>query len=66
MTLRDYLVAHGLSQTEFAAVAGVPVTTLHGWLSGRRTPSLSAMRRICAATGNAVQPNDWAAEPAAA
>lgn len=60
MQLREYLDRHGLTQTAFAARAAMPLTTLHGLLSGRRSPSLALMTKIAVQTNGAVQPNDWA------
>jgi transcriptional regulator with XRE-family HTH domain len=43
--------AQGLSQSELAEAAGVPVGTLRGWEYGRRTPLLDAAARLADALG---------------
>ena len=49
--LRWLRQAGGLSQSELAKAAGVPVGTLRGWEYGRRTPLLDAAARVAAALG---------------
>lgn len=58
MTLREYLDREALSLTDFAARLGVPVTTAHGYVSGRRTPSLEWAVKIEDATAKAVMVRD--------
>jgi transcriptional regulator with XRE-family HTH domain len=67
MNLRDYLSAETISLTEFAARLGVPITTAHGYVSGRRMPPLDAAVRIEELTGGAVTVRDLLAsqQPAA-
>jgi transcriptional regulator with XRE-family HTH domain len=43
--------AAGLSQTQLAAAAGVPVGSLRQWEHGRRTPLLDAAARLAVAMG---------------
>jgi transcriptional regulator with XRE-family HTH domain len=45
-TLRE---AAGLSQSQLAKVAGVPVASLRGWEQGRRTPLFDAAVRVAEA-----------------
>jgi XRE family transcriptional regulator, regulator of sulfur utilization len=49
--LRRLRQARGLSQSELAKAAGVPVGTLRGWEYGRRTPLLDAAARLADALG---------------
>ena len=41
----------GLSQSQLARAAGVPVSTLKNWEQGRREPLLSAAYRLAKALG---------------
>lgn len=41
--------AAGLSQSQLARAAGVPVTSLQQWEQGRRTPLLDAAARVAEA-----------------
>jgi transcriptional regulator with XRE-family HTH domain len=41
--------ANGLSQSQLARAAGVPVTSLQQWEQGRRTPLLDAAARVAEA-----------------
>lgn len=66
MTLREYLDKEALSLTDFAARLGVPVTTAHGYVSGRRTPSLEWAVKIEDVTAQAVQVRDLLPSEAAA
>jgi DNA-binding transcriptional regulator YdaS (Cro superfamily) len=59
MHLRTYLSEADETMTGFAARVGVSVSTVHGWVSGRRTPSLATVRAIRAATGGAVTADDF-------
>jgi transcriptional regulator with XRE-family HTH domain len=43
--------AKGLSQTQLAAAAGVPVGSLRNWEQGHRTPLLDAAARLAKALG---------------
>jgi transcriptional regulator with XRE-family HTH domain len=43
--------AAGLSQSQLAKAAGVPVRTYQEWEHGRRTPLLDAAARIAVALG---------------
>jgi transcriptional regulator with XRE-family HTH domain len=43
--------ARGLSQSQLARAAGVPVGTLRGWEQGRRTPLADMLPRLAGALG---------------
>jgi plasmid maintenance system antidote protein VapI len=58
MKLRAYLDTRDIRLTTFAETMGVPVTTAHGWVSGRRTPSLADAVRIEDATDSVVTVRD--------
>ncbi len=66
--LRQLRLRAGLSQSDVCRAAGVPLSSLRNWESGRREPLLSAAARVAAAigvdVGALVQPLDD--EPAAA
>jgi DNA-binding transcriptional regulator YdaS (Cro superfamily) len=59
MILADYLARNRVTVAAFAARIGRKMTTVHGWLSGARAPSLQAVQDIEAATGGAVTLTDW-------
>jgi len=44
-------LAAGLSQSQLARAAGVPVGTLQGWEQGRRTPLADVLPRLVGALG---------------
>ena len=56
MTLIEFKVVRGLSLTALSELLGFPVSTVAGWLDGRRLPGPELLRRISAATGGAVMP----------
>lgn len=66
MTLREYLDREQLSLTDFAGQLRVPVTTAHGYVSARRTPSLEMAVRIEDLTGGKVSVRDLLPSEAAA
>jgi len=37
----------GLKQSEFAASLGVPKQTIHAWESGKISPSIASLIKIC-------------------
>jgi transcriptional regulator with XRE-family HTH domain len=49
--LQQLRLGAGLSQTELADAAGIPVGSLRNWERGRRTPLLDAAARIATAIG---------------
>jgi transcriptional regulator with XRE-family HTH domain len=49
--LQQLRQAKGLSQTQLALAAGVPVGSLRNWERGRRVPLLDAAARIAVALG---------------
>lgn len=59
MTLDEYLRTNGISEAAFAAAIGVTQPTVHRYRRGLRVPEPEAMRRIRAATGDLVLPNDF-------
>ena len=58
MTLAEYRAATGISITALAKQLGLPMTTVHGWFTGRRKPDLDLLESVSAATGGAVTPAD--------
>ena len=66
MQLRAYLTETKTSMTSLAALLGVGVSTVHGWASGRRSPSLIVVQRLRDLTGGAVTVDDWVKPPTAA
>ena len=59
MTLREYIVAHGLRQRELARRWKMPESTLSDYLNGRRQPSLATARRIKRQSKGAVPLEAW-------
>ena len=59
MHLREFKAQQGLTLTALAALLGRPVSSVHGWLHGRRRPDHASLRRIQEATGGAVTANDF-------
>lgn len=62
MTLGEHLKQNGISLTAFAASIGEKVTTVHGWISGRRNPGLASLVAIERVTGGAVRATDFLPE----
>lgn len=58
MTLSEFQKTNGLTLVALAARLGMPVTTVHGYLSGNRKPALEVLARIEEATDGAVKPGD--------
>jgi DNA-binding transcriptional regulator YdaS (Cro superfamily) len=58
MRLKAYLLTRDIRLTDFAAGMGVKITTAHGWVSGRRTPSAKQAVRIEDATNGEVTVRD--------
>lgn len=60
MTLSDYLTRGSISMNEFARRIGAKnARTVQRYIKQGRIPSGTMMARIVAATGGAVQPNDF-------
>jgi len=59
MLLTSYRERERLSRAELAARLGVSVITVSRYERGLRRPTRTVMSRIVAATGGAVQPNDF-------
>lgn len=57
--LADHLRKTGMTQLEFAELAGVPGPQVSMWLSGRRRPGLESAFKIERATGGKVRATDW-------
>jgi transcriptional regulator with XRE-family HTH domain len=47
--LQSFRLAKGLSQSQLAKAAAVPLGTLRGWEQGRRVPLLDAAARLAVA-----------------
>jgi hypothetical protein len=59
MTIAEYLKKNGMSLTAFAASIEEGVTTVHGWMSGRRRPGLASLVAIERVTDGAVRAIDF-------
>ena len=59
MKIKVYMVKEGLSRAEFSQTIGVTPTTLSGYCSGDRMPSLDTVREIHNATRGAVSFADF-------
>jgi DNA-binding transcriptional regulator YdaS (Cro superfamily) len=64
MTLAQYLKSQNLPLVAFAADLGEKVTTVHGWVSGRRKPGVVSLARIERITSGAVRAADFVPEEA--
>ena len=65
MKLTEYLTVSGLTQGKFAEMVGVSQAALGRYAAGKRLPRPAILRRIVAASGGAVQANDFFAGEAA-
>ena len=54
MDLLTYKRTEGLTLTQLSARLGFGVSTVHGWLTGRRSPELLALPQIVQRTGGMV------------
>ena len=59
MTLAQYLKSKNLPLVTLAADLGEKVTTVHGWVSGRRRPGIVSLARIEQVTSGAVRAADF-------
>lgn len=59
MILADYLVSQRQTLSDFAALLGVKVSTLHAWTTGAREPDLRSVAKIAELTGGSVTADDW-------
>jgi len=66
MNLGQWMSNTGTRLNELADELGKPVSTVHGWKSGRRTPSAADLALIEKVTGGAVTVHDFVRVPAAA
>lgn len=66
MNLKDYLHENGKKITTFAADLQKPVSTVHGWIAGRRLPRATDLAAIERATDGKVTAKDFVQESAAA
>lgn len=57
--LDNYLAEKKITQTEFAALAGVTQSQISKLRSGKANPSFALLRRIEALTGGRIKPNDF-------
>ncbi len=64
MRIREYLRQAGLTVTAFAAEVGVSEAAMSRYARGKRAPRPDVVRRIAAASGGRVQPNDLFEVPA--
>lgn len=64
MTLAQYLLAHSISQADFAARLGTSDATVSRWASGKMIPRREMIARIAAETAGAVNPASWFNLPA--
>ena len=58
MTLADFKQTNGLTLGVLADLLGCKVSTLHGWISGRRTPDEAAVKNIVERTEGQVTAAD--------
>ncbi len=59
MTLDEYLIKEGLTETVFAAKAGVSQAQVNRLRKGGVWPKQKLVRRILIVTGGKVTPNDF-------
>ncbi len=64
MTLADYLTTREIRLTDFAVSLGIKVTTLHGYVSGKRRPPVHVVAQIESATDGIVRAKDFVFEAA--
>lgn len=58
MTLSEYRAREGLTLMQLSERVGLPISTLHAYLSGARMAEPDKCRQISEATGGAVTPAD--------
>ena len=58
MTLSEFKAARKLTLSELSVMTGIPVSTLNGWMLGKRKPALDQIPRICTATDGLVTAAD--------
>lgn len=66
MKLADYLSGNEVSTAEFAAQINATQATVSRYVTGKRIPDPTIMKRIFVATDGQVSPNDFYALPTAA
>lgn len=59
MKLEAYIAETGTKRAAIAQAIGVSEVAIHRYISGTRIPRPETMAKIVAATGGAVQPNDF-------
>jgi DNA-binding transcriptional regulator YdaS (Cro superfamily) len=59
MNFEQYINEAGLSLTETATALKKPVSTVHGWISGRRLPRAADLAAIEEFTNGAVTARDF-------
>lgn len=62
MKLVSYLARERITQTDLARELGVPPSTVHGWVSGRRRPSYQMAEALRRATRGEVRMEDFVEE----
>lgn len=63
--LKTFLDEKRLTLREFAGEVGKPISTVHGWVTGRRKPQWSDIPAIERATGGKVTARDFVPQQAA-
>lgn len=64
MTLIEYLTDQQIRPSAFAAVLGVPPSTVHRWLHGIRRPTIGSLIKIEKATDGKIKVSDFFPPPA--
>ena len=59
MTLNQYIIEKGLTNTQFALTVGLSHVQIHRYRKGKAVPSHAVIKRVIAATNGAVMPGDW-------
>lgn len=59
MTLPEYLAKEQLNESAFARLLGVPNSTVHRWIKGKRHPSMALLPKIEQVTGGTVKAKDF-------
>lgn len=60
--LRRHLKQKGLSLTEFARIAGVPIPQVSMWRAGKRRPGLASALKVERATEGEIPASAWTVE----
>lgn len=57
--LKSYLLKNNITYAEFAASVGITQTSIARYISKKRFPHPSIIKKIAKITDNYVSPNDW-------